>query len=288
MSDFVIHTDSGCDLPRERLSEMGVELCELTFRFNNSGKEYRYPDMPSGEFYRRMREGQVAKTAAVNTESFIASFRQTLNRGKDILYLGFSSAISSTFSAAVTASEVLLREYPQRKIIYIDTLAASGGIGLLVLAAHRLKKNNSSIEETRNAIENLSKRLCIRFTVDDLAYLKRGGRISPATALVGTLVGIKPILRMDDFGRLIPYKRVRGRKGSIMALADEFGAHAEDKLGGAVFISHADCESDARLLERMLAEKYGATVNTISEVGPVIGSHSGPGTLALFFIGRSR
>ena len=153
---------------------------------------------------------------------------------------------------------------------------------------YKLKKSNLSIEETRDAIAELIPRLCIRFTVDDLAYLKRGGRISPATALVGTLVGIKPILRMDDLGRLIPYKRVRGRRGSIMALADEFGAHAGDKLGGTVFISHADCKGDARLLERMLAERYGATVNIISEVGPVIGSHSGPGTLALFFIGQSR
>ena len=288
MSNFVIHTDSGCDLSKSVLDEWQIKSCPLNFRFDGADEEYPDGGMPAKEFYKKMRDGEVAKTSAVNVAAFIEEMDKTLSEGYDILYLGFSSALSTTFNSARLASSELEAKYPERRIIVIDTLAASAGEGLLLYLAAEKRDAGASIEETADFINGLIPKLCHLFTVDDLTYLKRGGRVSPSVVAVGNLLGIKPVLYVDDEGRLTPHSKVRGRRAAIQAMAEKFGELAEDRLTGNVFISHGDCEGDANELKRILAEKYGATVKLITDVGAVIGSHSGPGTLALFFIGKKR
>ncbi len=284
MGNYIIFTDSACDIKPEVLNEWGVKYESLIFRFTDSDNEYKDSDMESSVFYNKMREGGIAKTAAVNPDTFKKGFKTVLEEGKDILHLAFSSGLSTTCRSAMIAAEELSKEYPERKIIVIDTLAASAGQGLIVYLTNEKKLSGASIEEAAEFAKSLIPKMGIWFTVDDLVYLKRGGRISALTQVIGTMLGIKPVLFMDNEGHLISRSKVRGRKCAIAALADKYGEFAEDKTGGTVFISHGDCIDDAKILEKLLAEKYGATVKIITNVGPVIGSHSGPGTLALFFV----
>ena len=288
MANFVIYSDSACDISKEILAEWGVSYRCLTFRFTDNEKEYSNEDMGAKEFYDRMRAGGVAKTAAVNSEAFCEEFEKILAAGNDILYIGFSSGLSTTYNSARLAALSLREKYPERKIIVIDTLAASAGEGLIVYLACKEKEKGATIEETAAFVESLIPRMGIWFTVDDLVYLKRGGRVSPTAAFVGNLLGIKPVLYMDDAGHLIPVTKVRGRRTAITALADKYTEMAADKEGGTVFISHGDCLSDAELLASMLKERHGVNTEIITFVGPVIGAHSGPGTLALFFVGSKR
>lgn len=288
MKDYVIFTDSACDLKPEILAELGIPFRSLTFRFQDSEKEYSNEDMPVSAFYQRMREGGIAKTAAVNSETFSAEFEKILKQGKDILYLGFSSGLSTTYNSARIAAEALKSQYPDAKIIVIDTLAASAGQGLIVYLTAQEKKKGATVEEAAEFAKSLIPRMGIWFTVDDLVYLKRGGRVSPTAAFVGNLLGIKPVLYMDYEGHLIPVSKVRGRKTSITALADKYTALAADKENGTVFISHGDCLADAQFLADLLKQRHGVEVKIITDVGTVIGAHSGPGTLALFFVGNNR
>ena len=289
MRDYVIFTDSACDIKPELLSQWGVSYRSLTFRFDGEEKEYSNDDMSVAEFYEKMRAGGVAKTAAVNAEAFAEMFEEeALKQGKDVLYIGFSSGLSTTYNSARIASLELKEKYPEAKIIVVDTLAVSAGEGLMVYLTVEQKKNGATIEEAEAFVRDLVGRMGIWFTVDDLVYLKRGGRVSPTAAFVGNLLGIKLVLYMDNEGHLIPVTKVRGRRTAIAALADKYGELADDKENGTVFISEADCLEDAKLLEKILGERYGATVKLITDVGPVIGAHSGPGTLALFFVGKNR
>ncbi len=288
MNNYVIYTDSACDIKPELLAEWGVPFCSLTFRFENDEKEYSNNDMNVKTFYNKMREGGVAKTAAVNVEIFSMNFEKILEEGKDILYLGFSSGLSTTFNSARLAAEQLSEKYPERKIIVVDTLSASAGFGLLLYLTLEKKNSGTTIEEAAEYAKSLIFRLCHWFTVDDLVYLKRGGRISPTVAFVGNMLGIKPVLHMDDEGHLINITKVRGRKTAVATLADKYGELAEDKKDGTVFISHADCMNDVEELKNILKTRYCADVKIVADVGPVIGAHSGPGTLALFFVGKER
>ena len=288
MSTFIIHTDSACDLKPELLAEWGVPYTSLTFRFDGEENEFANGDMTAEDFYAKMRAGGVGKTAAVNSETFRKAFLKTLKEEKDILYLGFSSGLSTTYNSARLAAEELRGQFPDRKIITVDTLAASAGQGLLVYLALEKQKSGATIEETAAYIEGIKLNLCHWFTVDDLVYLKRGGRVSPTVAFVGNVLGIKPVLHVDNEGHLVNVSKVRGRKTAVAALAEKYGALANDLAGGTVYISHGDCMKDAEELASILKEKYGATVQIITDVGPVIGSHSGPGTLALFFVGKER
>ena len=288
MSTFIIHTDSACDLKPELLAEWGVPYTSLTFRFDGEKNEFANGDMTAEDFYAKMRAGGVGKTAAVNSETFRKAFLKTLKEEKDILYLGFSSGLSTTYNSARLAAEELRGQFPDRKIITVDTLAASAGQGLLVYLALEKQKSGATIEETAAYIEGIKLNLCHWFTVDDLVYLKRGGRVSPTVAFVGNVLGIKPVLHVDNEGHLVNVSKVRGRKTAVAALAEKYGALANDLAGGTVYISHGDCMKDAEELASILKEKYGATVQIITDVGPVIGSHSGPGTLALFFVGKER
>ncbi len=288
MNEYVIMTDSACDMSPALLAEWGVPFKSLTFRFDGSDQEYTDQDVPAAEFYAKMREGSVAKTSAVNSETFLSLFEEALKAGKDVLYLGFSSGLSTTFNSARLASLELKERYPDRTIRVIDTLAASAGFGLLVYLAVEKKKGGAPLEEVAAYIEEIKWKLCLWFTVDDLVYLKRGGRISSTAAFVGNVLGIKPVLHMDNEGHLINMLKVRGRKTAVATLADQYGKLAEDLAGGTVFISHADCMSDVEELKNLLSTRYGASVQIVTNVGPVIGAHAGPGTLALFFIGKEK
>ncbi len=288
MNEYVIFTDSGCDMDKETLTAWGVPAKRLTFRFENDENEYFDGDIESKAFYDRMRNGAVAKTAAVNSQSFSDAFEEFLKNGTDVLYLGFSSGLSTTYNSARIAAQQLQGKYTERKIITVDTLSASAGFGLLLYLTVEKKKNGASIEEAAAYAESLKLKLCHWFTVDDLVYLKRGGRISPTVAFVGNMLGIKPVLHMDNEGHLINMFKVRGRKTAVTALADKYGELAEDKENGTVFISHADCLDDAETLASILKERHNATVSIVANVGTVIGAHSGPGTLALFFVGSER
>ena len=288
MRDYVIFTDSACDINPKLLGEWGVPYRSLTFRFEGEEKEYSNDDMSVVEFYDKMRAGGVAKTAAVNAEAFSEMFEGALKEGKDVLYIGFSSGLSTTYNSARIASLELKEKYPEAKIIVVDTLAASAGEGLMVYLTLEQKKNGATIEEAEAFVRGLIPRMGIWFTVDDLVYLKRGGRVSPTAAFVGNLLGIKPVLYMDNEGHLIPVSKIRGRRNAIVAMADKYTEKATDKENGTVFISHSACEADAQLLADMLKERHGVNVKVITDVGPVIGAHSGPGTLALFFVADAR
>ena len=288
MKKFQIFTDSACDIYPDVLEKWGVGCVSLAFRFDHMNQDFKSEDMPIEEFYRHMRDGHVAKTNAVNSETFREAFEKVLSEGTDILYLGFSSGLSATFQQGKLAAEDLAAAYPDRTVIAIDTLCASAGEGLLLKLALDKKNSGASIEETAAYVNELIPKLAHWFTVEDLVYLKRGGRVSPAVALVGGMLQIKPVMHVDDEGHLIKVGTVRGRKASLAALADKLIETAEDPENGTFFISHGDCAEDAQTLCDMIAARGGNNVEIITHVGTVIGAHSGPGTMALFFVAKQR
>ncbi|MCQ2523584.1 MAG: DegV family protein [Lachnospiraceae bacterium] len=285
---FIIMTDSAGDLPYEFLEKQNVPCVDLTFLFEKAGDSYRNRDLPTKEFYRRVREGEVAKTSAANPEAFTEEFKKALDAGKDILYLGFDSAISTTVNSARIAADDILDDYPGRRILIVDSLCASAGEGLLVVETLKQYDAGKSIDECYEFAMNLKPSIAHRFTVETLTYLQRGGRVSAASAFAGNLLNIKPVLHIDDEGKLIPLAKARGRKKSLEMIADAFGATVVDPENGTIIISQADSIEDAEYLAAMLKERYNATTDMITEIGPVIGSHAGPGTIALFFIAKSR
>ncbi len=288
MNDFVIFTDSGCDLPVDLMKEWGVQCLDLTFRFEGEEKEYGNGDMAPKAFYDRMREGAVAKTAAINMDTFKNAFEGVLKEGKDVLYVGFSSGLSATYHSSTLAAEELTEEYPDRKVITVDTLAASAGQGMLVWLAVETKKKGGTIEETAAAVENHKMNLAHWFTVDDLEYLKRGGRVSPAVAFVGGLLGIKPILHVDNEGHLIKRSTIRGRKAALKALVEKYRELACCPGESPIYICNADCAADVEILKDMMDDAFACDVDLVVDIGPVIGAHSGPGTIAVFFLAKER
>lgn len=287
-SSFVLLTDSCADLTPELAGALQVSYLPLTVM--QEGREYQnyfdHRDLDPKVFYDKLRKGSLGSTSAVNVEEFSQKMEQILQEGKDILCLAFSSALSSTYQSAVIAAGELQEQYPQRTIEVVDTRCASMGQGLLVYLAGQEQQKGRSLAEVKSFVEETIPRLCHFFTVDDLNHLKRGGRVSSAAALVGTMLQMKPILHVDDEGRLIPIQKVRGRKTSIKTLADKMAELCTDK--SIAFISHGDCEEDALALKKLIEEQTGVEQVVISYVGPVIGNHSGPGTLALFFLGQHR
>lgn len=285
--DFQIITDSCCDFPTPMYGQLGLTFVPLTVEFRGSTSDDRNDDTLK-DMYQGLRAGEVAKTSAVNPSRWSQAMEKALAAGKDVLVLAFSSGLSTTYQSAVIAAEELKDEYPDRKIQVIDTLCASMGQGLLVWYACKKRDEGLSLDEVAQWVLDNRLHLCHWFTVDDLMYLKRGGRISAATALVGTMLQIKPLLHVDDEGHLINMTKTRGRKAAIDAMvkkAQELGAGYDNST---MFISQGDCLSDAEYLSRQLKEKCGVKDVVISYVGAVIGSHSGPGTLALFFLGSHR
>ena len=288
MNEYVIFTDSCCDVSPELLAKWGVPYANMTFSFDGEEKEYIGTDISNHDFYDRMRQGAHARTAAINADTFARAFTPLLEEGKDVLYVAFSSGLSTTVNSAHMAAAELQEQYPDRKIIIVDTLAASAGGGLMVYLAVAKKNEGATIEENAAYIESLVPQHCIWFTVDDLEYLKRGGRVSPLVAFAGGVLGIKPILQMDEEGHLVKVSTARGRKKAIEALAEKYAELSYEEKNTPIFISHAEAENDAKQLADILKQRHGAEVTLITEIGPVIGSHAGPGTIALFFIGKHR
>lgn len=287
MCDYQIITDSACDLPAEKLTELGVLAAPLTL--NHRGQT-RDDSVGVGieALYEDLRAGEVATTSAVNPDRWAKTMEPVLEQGKDALIIAFSSGLSTTYQSAVIAAQELGEKYPQRKIVVVDSLCASLGQGLLVWYACRKRDEGAGLEEVAQWLEDNKLHLCHWFTVDDLMYLKRGGRVSATTALVGTMLKIKPVMHMDNEGHLINMAKARGRKASIEALADKVSQLGEGYDNRTMFICHGDCLEDAKYLERLVREKYGVEEVLIGYTGAVIGSHSGPGTLALFFMGKER
>lgn len=288
MEDYVIFTDSCCDVSPELLAKWGVPYANMTFSFDGEDKEYIGTDISNHDFYDRMRQGAHARTAAINADTFARAFTPILEEGKDILYVAFSSGLSTTVNSAHMAAEELKEQHPDRKIVIVDTLAASAGGGLMVYMAVAKKNKGATIEENAAYMESLVPQHCIWFTVDDLEYLKRGGRVSPLVAFAGGVLGIKPILQMDEEGHLVKVSTARGRKKAIEALAEKYAELSYEEKNTPIFISHAEAENDAKQLADILKQRHGVEVTLITEIGPVIGSHAGPGTIALFFIGKHR
>jgi len=290
MANFRILTDSSCDLKQETADQMGLIVVPLSLHYQN--QEYpNYLDhraLDVREFYAGLRTGTPTSTTAANPQLWRSAAEPVLQQGEDVLILAFSSGLSTTCNAANIAAAELRELYPERQILVIDTLCASLGQGLLCWYVVQKAASGASLEETAAYAEELVPRLCHWFTVNDLFFLKRGGRISGATAVVGSLLQIKPVLHVDDEGHLISVSKARGRKASIQALAAKIGEDAIDPETQTIFISHGDCPEDAAYLAALIKEKYGISEVYINHVGPVIGSHSGPGTLAMFFIGKKR
>lgn len=288
MQNYVIYTDSACDIKPEMLKEWGVLYSCLTFHFNDSEKEYSNDEMDIKTFYSKMRAGGIAKTSAVNTEVFLREFEKLLSEGKDILYIGFSSGLSTTYNSGRVAAEQLKEKYPERKIITVDTLAGSAGEGLIVYLTVKKKNEGATIEEAAAYAESIKLSICHYVTVDDLVYLKRGGRISPTVAFVGNTLGIKPLIYVDNNGKLINSGKVRGRKNAIAALLNKYSENAIDPAVGPVVIAHSDCIGEAQELADMLKAKHGVSVEFITDIGTVIGAHTGPGTIVIFFVAKER
>ncbi len=284
MNGYTIFVDSACDISPAVMNEWGVKSESLTFKFENSDKEYLNGDMAPSEFYGKMRAGEHVSTAAINIGKFKEGFEREVKEGNDILYLGFSSGLSTTYNSARIAAEDVSAKYPDRRIITIDTLSASAGYALLIYLTVQKKNSGADIIEAARFARDIKLSICHWFTVDDLKYLKRGGRVSQAAAIVGGLLGIKPVLHVDNDGHLINVLKVRGRNTALTAIADKYSELAKENI---VFISHGDCINDAETMASMLKER-GADVKLITDIGPVIGAHSGPGTLAVFFVGKNR
>lgn len=284
---YKIITDTCCDFPKEMYAQLDLTVVELSLLFRGETHN-TVSDELTKTMFDALRAGETASTAAANPQQWSEAMEPILAAGEDALVLAFSSGLSTTYQSAVIAAEELSEKYPDRTVRVVDTLCASMGQGLLVWYACQKRDQGLSLEELFRWCEDTKLHLCHWFTVDDLMFLKRGGRISAATALVGTMLNIKPVLHVDNEGHLINKSKVRGRKASLDALAAKLGELGMPGENKTVFISHGDCIEDAQYLAQRLKEKYGVENVIISYVGAVIGSHSGPGTMALFFLGQHR
>lgn len=290
MSEFIIVTDSCADLPAAMVEQLGVTV--LPLMFNLDGKDYHnYPDnreMDPKQFYELLRQGKMATTSAVNVGQYTEVLEPMLAGGKDVLVMAFSSGLSTTYNSAVIAAEELGEKYPERKVRVVDTLCASLGQGMFVWLAAQKQAQGWDVEQVYRWAEDNKQSICHQFTVNDLFHLKRGGRVSAATAVVGTMLAIKPVLHVDEEGHLINIAKARGRAASVKALLDKMEKTVIQPEGQTIFISHGDCLEDAEKLADMIRGKWAVADVIINHVGPVIGAHSGPGTLALFYVGSER
>ena len=287
---FEIVTDSSCNLPEDIIDRYGLHI--LSLRFLVGGKEYysytkgEITDL--AQFYTMMRNKEEITTSQISSDTCTKPFESLLQDGKDVLYIGFSSALSGTYQVGYLALEELKKKYPERKIYAVDTLGASLGEGLLVYHAANLREAGESIEAVNGWLLENRLHLCHWFTVDDLFFLQRGGRVSGTVAIFGTLLNVKPVMHMDNEGRLIFVTKVRGRKRSLDALVERLDQTAINPSEQSIFITHGDCLEDAQYVAKKIEEKYHPKEIVINWVDPVIGAHSGPGTVALFFLGTER
>ena len=288
MRQFIISTDTTADLPDNYVRNNNIDVHTLYYSIGNT---IYGPDnsLPVKEFYDRMRNGEMPTTMACNPEEAASIFKKRASEGYDILHIAFSSALSSSYNNFCIAASEAMEQYPECKIIVIDSLSASMGEGLVVYRAMQLKNMGKTIDETADYISNHLQNFVQFFTVDDLNHLYRGGRVSKTTAVIGTLAGIKPILHVNEEGRLIPVGKVRGRKKSLNALVDKIDTYMGSYKNetDVVFLGHGDCPEDAQYVADKVKEKCGLDV-WINTICPTIGTHSGPGTVALFFMGEKR
>ena len=293
MSDYVLTCCSTADMPEEYLKNRDIPY--VCFHYNMDGKEY--PDdlgktMPFQEFYERIAKGALPTTSQVNVGQYLDFFEPLLKAGKDILHISLSSGLSGSYNSACVARETLLQKYPNRKIFLVDSLGASSGYGLLLDTAADMRDKGISIEELYDWLEKNKLTVHHWFFSTDLSHYKRGGRISAASATMGTLLNICPLMNMDNAGKLIPRTKIRGKNNVIKEIVKKMEEHAQNGLdySGRCFISNSACFEDARKVADLIEEKFkhldGKVM--INSVGTVIGSHTGPGTVALFFFGGLR
>ncbi len=290
MNEFKLISDSTSDLPIGLVTELDLHIIPMIYTidgkdFSNSPND---TDETAHQFYEKLRGGKMPTTSQINVETYKDNFIPFLKDGLDILYICFSSGLSSSYNSALIAVQDLKEEFPERRIVVVDSLCASMGEGLLVYHAAMRKKDGMSLDETAAWLEDNKLHLGHWFTVEDLNHLKRGGRVSSAAALVGTMLSIKPVLHVDDEGHLIPVEKVRGRRNSLNSLVDRMIKDAIDPAGQMVFISHGDSLEDAQYVQKRIEEKLGVKSFVLNPIGPVIGTHSGPGTIALFFMANKR
>ena len=283
---FKIITDSCCDLTAEMVAQCELSVAQLSVEMD--GRVYSNEEMTPVELYTHLRNGKLPKTAAVHPEGWAELIRPALRAGQEVLVLAFSSGLSATYQSAVIAAGELREEFPDRKLVVIDTLCASIGQGLLVYTAAKLREQGKSIDEVAAWVEDHKKNVCHWVTVEDLMHLKRGGRVSAATAVVGTMLSIKPIIRVDDEGKLENLAKARGRKASLNYLLDRMAESFDPELSDTVFIGHGDCLADAQTLESAIRSRFGVKNVYINYVGAVIGAHTGPGVAVIGFFGKNR
>lgn len=287
MRDFIIVTDSTVDLPESMLEEQGIPVLQLNYVLD--GKTYEDRKGLSGkEFFDKLREGSMPTTSQVNPEQAREFFESFVKEGKDILCIGFSSGLSGTYNSERIAAEELSEEYPDAKIIVIDSLCASMGQGLLLMKALKKQREGMTLEELAQWLEENKLHICHNVTVDDLNHLYRGGRISKTTAVLGTLVQIKPIIHMNDEGKLIVIGKERGRKKALNTIVDMMGKQMEGYENDLVMVTHGDCLEDAEYVKSQIQKKYGIQDVVINGIGTVIGTHTGPGVVAVFCMGEKR
>ncbi len=285
---FIITTDTASDLPMSYYQENNLPYCQLSFVIDGEAYQNFDSRMNSSQFYDAVRGGAMPVTQQVNPDQAMNMFEPLLQEGNDILHIGFSSGLSGSYNSSVIAADELREKYPEATIITIDSLSASLGQGLLVHKALAMKNDGATMQEIADWVEENKLNVVHLVIADDLNHLHRGGRVSKASAVVGTALGIKPMIHVNDLGRLIAIEKVRGRKASLIKLADKMA----DKIQGCdnvdAFISHADCLEEAEFVAEQVKLKTGCTCTMIDYIGPVIGSHTGPGTVGLFFIGNKR
>ncbi|MDR3053684.1 MAG: DegV family protein [Coriobacteriales bacterium] len=285
---FEIVTDSSSNLPEAIIDQYGLHV--LALEFNIEGEVYRsylkgeVTDL--GQFYTMMREGKVITTSLPSLEDVGTLVRGLFEAGKDVLYLGFDSALSGTYENTSSYMQQLqANEFPERKLRCVDTLAAALGQGLFVVDAVKKRAAGATLDEVADWAQQSRLNYAHWFTVEDLNYLQRGGRLSKGAAIAGTLLNIKPVLHVDAEGRLVPVEKVRGRKKSLQALYDQFAASAKEPVAKqSVYISHADALEDATYVAELIRTNFGVTDFLINDLDPVIGAHAGPGTIALFYV----
>ena len=287
MASYQIITDSCCDFRPEKYTELGLTVQPLMLTYQGKTRPDRSDDSIRA-LYAGLRAGEPATTSAVNPDRWSSAMEPMLAAGQNVLVIAFSSGLSTTYQSAVIAAQELSESRPEAKFLVVDSLCASLGQGLFVYLCAQEKARGRSLDEVYNFALETRGKVCHWFTVDDLNHLKRGGRINAATALFGTMLAIKPVMHVDDEGRLIPVSKARGRKASLLALVDEMEKTAIDPKDQTVFISHGDCLADAEFVADEVRRRFGTEDVRINYVGPVIGNHSGPGTLALFFLGTKR
>ncbi len=287
---YVIVTDSAANLPEEIYERYGIEVISLSFQVD--GKEYmsyekgKTTDLK--QFYDMMRRKEVITTSLVDPARFSALFSSILEAGNDVLYIGFDSALSGTYQSSVIAAEDMREKYPDRKIMTVDSLCASIGQGLLVYYAAKLKEEGKSMEEVGQWALEHRLNVCHWFTCDDLFFLKRGGRVSATTAVVGSLLQVKPVMHVSDAGKLEVVTKARGRKQAMQALVNAMEKTVQDPQKQLVMVGHGDCPEDAEYVMNLIKEKFTVKESIIHYLDPVIGAHAGPGTLAVFFMGSAR